>query len=52
VTIAIAPHLDETGEIKLLIWLTAKAEICPSRQFVAERPAQPFPTAGLSVTMA
>jgi hypothetical protein len=26
VTIAIAPHLDETGEIKLLIWPTREAE--------------------------
>jgi hypothetical protein len=26
VTIAIAPHLDETGEIKLLIWPTREAK--------------------------
>ncbi|SDK09970.1 MULTISPECIES: hypothetical protein [Bradyrhizobium] len=37
VTIALAPHLDETGEVKRLIWPTAEAKFCPSCQFVAAK---------------
>jgi hypothetical protein len=37
VTIALAPHLDETGEVKRLICPTAEAKFCPSCQFVAAK---------------